>query len=144
MSARSANFHGIDGIEDSVATTVAFEGGGVGTMTSVWHDILERPSLRRVEVFCERAWIVLEEDDWFGPVSWTRLGGEQRTAKGSDLVEECERRGIEMPNPDGDFIRCVVDGTPAWPDFDVALRAHRLADAVYRSAAAGGDAVSLA
>ena len=49
-----------------------------------------------------------------------------------------------MPNPDGDFIRCVAEGRPAWPDFDVALRAHRLADAVYRSAAAGGDAVSTA
>ncbi len=141
VSARSANFHGLDGIEDSVATTVSFEGGGVGVMTSVWHDILERPSLRRVEVFCERAWIVLEEDDWFGPVSWTRLGGEQRTVKGSDLVAECEARGIPMPNPDGDFVRSVVDGTPAWPDFDTALRAHRLADAVYRSAASGGDAV---
>jgi len=92
-------------------------------------------------VFCERAWIVLEEDDWFGPVSWTRLGGEQRAVRGSDLVAECEARGIAMPNPDGDFVRCVADGAPAWPDFDVALRAHVLADAVYRSAAAGGDAV---
>jgi predicted dehydrogenase len=143
VSARSANFHGLDGIEDSVATTVGFADGGVGTMTSVWHDILERPSLRRVEVFCERAWIVLEEDDWFGPVSWVRLGGERRTVRGSDLVDECEARGIAMPNPDGDFIGCIVDGRPAWPDFDVALRAHRLADAVYRSAASGGDAVAV-
>ena len=143
VSARSANFHGLDGIEDSVATTVGFADGGVGTMTSVWHDILERPSLRRVEVFCERAWIVLEEDDWFGPVSWVRLGGERRTVRGSELVEECEARAIAMPNPDGDFISCVVDGRPAWPDFDVALRAHTLADAVYRSAASGGDAVAV-
>jgi predicted dehydrogenase len=141
LSARSANFHGLDGIEDSVATTVGFADGGVGTMTSVWHDILERPSLRRVEVFCERAWVVLEEDDWFGPVSWLRRGGERRTVRGSELVEECEARGIAMPNPDGDFISCVVEGRPAWPDFEVALRAHTLADAVYRSAASGGDAM---
>ena len=65
-----------------------------------------------------------------------------RSVRGADLVAECEARGIAMPNPDGDFIRCVGRGRPAWPDFDVALRAHRLADAVYRSAAAGGDAVS--
>jgi predicted dehydrogenase len=142
VSARSANFHGLDGIEDSVATTLSFADGGVGTMVSIWHDILERPSLRRVEVFCERAWIVMEEDDWFGPVSWTRLGGEERKVGGGDLVAECQARGIPMANPDADFIASVVSGEPATPSFDDALRAHVLADAVYRSAAAGGDGVS--
>lgn len=142
VSARSANFHGIDGIEDSVAATLSFAGGGVATMVSVWHDILERPSLRRVEIFCERAWIVMEGDDWFGPVSWTRLGGETGAVQGDELEAECARRGIPMPNPDGDFIAAVERGEPAWPDFDDALRAHVLADAVYRSAAAGGDAVA--
>ena len=141
VSARSANFHGLDGIEDSVATTLSFADGGLGTMVSVWHDILERPSLRRVEIFCQRAWIVMEEDDWFGPVSWTRLGGEQRAVSHADLVTECEARGIAMPNPDGDFIAAVVGGTAATPSFDDAVRAHVLADAIYRSATAGGDAV---
>jgi len=144
VSARSANFHGLDGIEDSVATTVAFAAGGVGTMVSVWHDILERPSLRRVEIFCERAWIVVEEDDWYGPVSWTRLGGETGAVRGDELVAECERRSIPLSNPDGDFIRAVQRGEPATPSFDDAVRAHVLADAVYRSAASGGDAVSTA
>ncbi len=138
VSARSANFHGLDGIEDSVATTVQFEAGGVGTMVSIWHDILERPSLRRVEIFCERAWIVMEEDDWFGPVSWTRLGGEAQKLTGGDLVAECQRRGLRMANPDEDFIASVVSGQPATPSFADALRAHVLADAVYRSAATEG------
>lgn len=139
VSARSANFHGLDGIEDSVAATVSFADGGVGSLVSVWHDILERPSLRRMEVFCERAWVVLEEpDDWWGPVRWTRLGGETGLVGGDDLVAECERRGIDMPNADGDFIDAVTAGQPVSPDFDDALRAHVLADAVYRSAAAGG------
>ncbi|MEJ7585292.1 MAG: Gfo/Idh/MocA family oxidoreductase [Acidimicrobiales bacterium] len=142
VSARSANFHGLDGIEDTMAATVSFADGGVGSLVSVWHDILERPSLRRMEVFCERAWAVLEEpDDWWGPVRWTRLGGETGLVAGDDLVTECERRGITMPNADGDFIAAVVAGEPVSPDFDDALRAHVLADAVYRSAAAGGDSV---
>ena len=40
---------------------------GLGVMTSVWHDVLERPSLRHVEVFCERLYVELV-DDWLGPV----------------------------------------------------------------------------
>jgi predicted dehydrogenase len=144
VSGRSANFHGLDGIEDAVATVFAFADGGVGSLVSVWHDILERPSLRRMEVICERAWVALEEpDDWWGPVRWTRLGGEAGLVQGDALVAECERRGIEMANPDGEFVAAVAAGTKAWPDFDDALRAHVLADAIYRSAAAGGDAMSV-
>lgn len=144
VSGRSANFHGLDGIEDSVAAVVAFADGGVGSLVSVWHDILERPSLRRMEVICERAWVALEEpDDWWGPVRWTRLGGETGVMEGDALVAECERRGIEMANPDGEFVTAVAAGARAWPDFDDALRAHALADAIYRSAAVGGDAVAV-
>lgn len=142
VSGRSANFHGLDGIEDSVAAVLAFEGGAVGAVTSVWHDILERPSLRRVEIFCERLYVGLE-DDWSGPVWWTYAGQADQQLEGEDLDEECRRRGIFLGNADGAFIKAVQDGTPAWPSFGDALRAHALADAVYRSAAAGGDAVSL-
>src|SRR2546423_8885328 len=42
VTARSHNFHGIEGIEDSVAAAFAFEEGAIGTLASIWHDILER------------------------------------------------------------------------------------------------------
>ena len=51
--------------------------GAIGTLTSVWHDNLARPSLRRVEIFCERRYIVIEGDDWFGPVHWTDTDGDE-------------------------------------------------------------------
>ncbi len=138
VSARSANFHGLAHIEDSVAFTLAFAGGGLGTMVSVWHDLLERPSLRRVEVFCERLFVALD-DDWFGPVSWVRAGdGAEQQLGGDKLVAEIERRGLVAGNPDAAFVRAVADGVPAWPSFDDAVRAHEVVDAVYRSAAAGG------
>ncbi len=142
VSARTANFHGLDGIEDSVAATLAFDGGAVGAITSVWHDILERPSLRRVEIFCERLYIGLE-DDWSGPVWWTRAGQTGQQLDGEDLEEECRRRGVLLGNADGAFIRAVRERQPAWPSFTDALRPHALADAVYRSAAAGGDAMPI-
>ena len=53
-------------------------------------------------------------------------------------MRECEQRDIAMPNPDGLFIEAVAAGTQSMPWADIALRAHRLCDAVYRSAADGG------
>ena len=142
VSARSANFHGLEGIEDSVATALGFADGGVGTMASVWHDVLERPSLRRVEVFCERLYVVLT-GDWWGPVAWTRLGGEEREVAGDALVAEVRRRGLPDRNPDGAFIEAVQRGGPAWPGFADALRAHVLVDAIYGSAAQGGVPIAV-
>lgn len=48
------------------------------------------------------------------------------------------RGGIPTVLPEGEFIRAMAEGGPASPDATVALRAHELVDAVYRSAAAGG------
>ncbi len=143
VSARSGNFHEIDGIEDVVATTVAFADGGVGVHTTIWHDVLERPSLRRVEVFCERRHIVLE-NDWTGPVAWTTSGQDTVTLEGAALEAEVAARGLVHGNADGAFIRAVRGGGPAWPSFDDAVRAHRVVDAIYASAAAGGSSVPIA
>ena len=54
VSAATAGFHEIDGIEDVASVLLRFANGATGTLQSVWHDVLERPSLRRVELFCER------------------------------------------------------------------------------------------
>jgi predicted dehydrogenase len=138
VSARSASFHGIDGIEDSVAVVMAFASGAVGTLVSVWHDVLERPSLRRVELLCERVHVTLE-NDWWGPVEWLVTGnGTPTRLERDDLVAEARRRGATLGNPDAAFVEAVAAGMPAWPGFGAALRAHVVVDAVYRSAAAGG------
>jgi predicted dehydrogenase len=138
VSAREAHFHGLDGIEDAIAVSLSFSTGAVGTLASVWHDNLARPSLRRVELFCENRFVAITGDDWWGPVRWTdsdasegELMGEQLTAATAPLIEG-------DPNPDGAFLRAAATGAPAWPGFDIALEAHRVADAVYRSAHDGG------
>jgi myo-inositol 2-dehydrogenase/D-chiro-inositol 1-dehydrogenase len=143
VAAQRGDFHGIDGIEDVMALSLAFAGGARGTLLSVWHDILSRPSLRRVEIFCERALVVVE-DDWFGPVTVQPAEGAERTFLGEELLAECTRRGVALPHPDGDFVRAARDGAPAWPDVDVALRAHQVVDAAYRSAARGGTPMDIA
>jgi len=135
VSARSASFHGITGIEDAMAVSLGFESGAVGTLTSIWHDVLARPSLRRVEVFCERRWAVLEGDDWFGPVAWTDSDGTEGSIAGDELAEAVQPLLDGPSNPDGAFITAAARGEPANPDFATALRAHVVADAIYRSAA---------
>jgi predicted dehydrogenase len=141
VGARSATMHGIEGIEDVVVATLELPDGGVGTLVSVWHDLLDRPSLRRVEVLCERGFFTLE-GDWFGPVTWSRPG-ETGTLEGRALVAEVERRDIDKPQPDLAFARAVAAGEPAWPDFRTALRAHTVVDAMYASAATDGARVVL-
>jgi len=131
--ARGANFHGTPGIEDVVVATLAYEGGATASLTSVWHDVLSRPSLRYVEVLCERAWLAVDSD-WYGPLRMTTNDGQ--------VVYEGE--GLPTPpNPDGAFVAAARDGRPAFPDFSVALRAHEVVDALYRSAASGGTPCAL-
>lgn len=141
VSAHTANRHGYEGIEDVAALTMRFRNGALGTLVSVWHDNLARPSLRRMEVFCERRHVVVDGDDWYGPVSWTDRDGGTHTLHGDDLVAVVAGLPGDNGNPDRAFIEAIVHGRDASPDFDTALRAHQVVDAAYRSAAAGGDSI---
>jgi predicted dehydrogenase len=142
VSARSSSFHGHEGIEDTVVAGLGFGSGAQGSLTSVWHQLLERPSLRRLEVICERAFLTLEHDV-VGPVTWTRPDGDIGSIEGEALFAAvAERHGGHLPNQDRAFVEAVAAGWPGPdPDLRTALRAHEVVDAVYRSAAAGGTAV---
>jgi predicted dehydrogenase len=137
-TARKANFHELDGIEDVTSATLELEDGGYASLVSVWHDIDARPSSRRIEVFCERALIEME-GDWYGPVRWTTADGEQHELGGDELVARVQQQRGEDLNPDGAFLRAVAQGRPCVPDFRVAVRAHEVTEAIYESAAAGGE-----
>jgi myo-inositol 2-dehydrogenase/D-chiro-inositol 1-dehydrogenase len=145
VSARSSSFHGHPGIEDTVVVGMGFEGGAQGSLTSVWHQLLERPSLRRLEVICERAFLTLEHDV-VGPVTWTRPDGEHGSLEGEALFAAViARHDGRLPNQDRGFVEAVAAGAPGPdPDLRTALRAHEVVDAVYRSAAEGGAAVVVA
>ncbi|MEO7372256.1 MAG: Gfo/Idh/MocA family oxidoreductase, partial [Ilumatobacteraceae bacterium] len=143
VSAHTTNFHGHDGIEDVATATFRFPDGALGTLASVWHDNLARPSLRRVEIFCSNRHIVIEGDDWYGPVGWTDTGGDSHTLADDDLSRAVAaiREGAE--NPDGEFVAAVLAGTPAMPSFAEAARAHRIVEAMYASAALDGASMEI-
>ena len=120
VSAQHRQLPRLDGIEDVATATLRFTNGATGMLNSVWHDNLARPSLRRVEVFCERRHIVIEGDDWFGPVSWTDTDGTTGALQGEALEAAVAPMRDGSSNPDGEFVRAVVEGRAATPDL-----AHR-------------------
>jgi len=143
VSGLSAEFHGIKGIEDAVSLSLSFAHGAVGSLVSVWHDILQRESSRYVEVICENLWCAIDTDDWWGPVRWTRGDDESGTLEGRQLGEKVWNAGLAPVNPDEGFLDAITARHTSGPDFDDALRAHIVVDAAYRSAAHGGAPVSV-
>jgi predicted dehydrogenase len=141
VAAHTAHHHGIDGIEDSVSALMAFRSGATATLTSVWHDVLARPSQRRMEVFCQHALLTLEGDT-FGPVHWQRDDGEG-TLDGDRTVQWLTERDVSTESAEETFLKAVAGSVSATPSVADALRAHVVADAIYRSAAGGGAPVDV-
>jgi predicted dehydrogenase len=145
VSASTRELHGHPGIEDVAVARLDFAGGAAATLTSVWHDVLERPSLRRVEVLCSRLFAALE-GDFVGPVRWRFAGEDEHVLGGADLAAaaaEAAAGDTATTNSAAAFLDAVRAGRPASPSFAEALSAHRVVDALYASAAAGGEVVAL-
>jgi predicted dehydrogenase len=142
VSARLGTVHGLDGIEDQVSVLLVAESGAHASLVSVWHDVLSRPSQRRVEVFCRNT-VLTVSGDWSGPVSAESSDGPTKPLEGHELVAEATAADGMGTNPDADFVAAIRNGGQAYPDFGLAAEAHRLADAAYRSAAEAGRTISL-
>jgi predicted dehydrogenase len=141
VSASVREVHGIARIDDVALARLDFASGAVASLTSVWHDVLERPSNRRVEIFCERLFAAIE-GDLVGPVRFRFTGEPEQCLEGVGLREALRAKGDDAASPATGFLAAVRDGTRADPDFAAALPAHRLVDAIYASADAGGRPVA--
>jgi UDP-N-acetyl-2-amino-2-deoxyglucuronate dehydrogenase len=144
--ARTANHAGHKGVEDVAAVTLEHESGTTTQLMSVWHDLRTRPSTRRLEVFFERAHAVLS-DESAGPVSVETADGTAEIGMPEEVKAVMERLGIpdELKVPllayasaDLGFLQSVEAGRPPSPGLGVAVEAHRVVDAAYRSASGGG------
>jgi hypothetical protein len=76
-------------------------------------------------------------------VHWTDTDGTTGSLADQEIVDAVEPLLDGTMNPDGEFIRSVVAGQPAHPDFATAPAAHRIVDAMYRSASGGGTPTSV-
>jgi predicted dehydrogenase len=144
--ARTENHAGHSGVEDVAVVTFEHSSGALSTLLSVWHGIRTRPSTRRLEVFFERAHIVLE-DEQVGPVKIEQDDSTCELGIPIEALEVMERLAVPSElkphllaycSADLGFIRSAAEGRVAAPGVGVALEAHRIVDAAYRSAAAGG------
>jgi predicted dehydrogenase len=144
----TANFAGHEGVEDMALAHLSFEDGAHASLVSVWHSVLGRPSTRRIELFYEKG-VFAVDHDFMGPIEM------QVHAQNAETIpeEEVRRRylaglGLEDDAFEGLlrysledylFLKAVIEDRQPFPDFHVALEAHRVVDAIYRSAAAGGS-----
>ncbi len=148
--ARTANHAGHPGIEDMAAVTLSFASGFEAQLTSIWHDILSRGSTRRLEVFCREGMVWLD-DEFRGPLHvQTSAGTDVRTCPSPPWVDALPLADDEVGlavrayvEADRAFLDAVTAGRPPEPGLDVALEAHRLVDAAYRSAADGGAPIGV-
>lgn len=146
------NFAGYEGIEDLASASIEFEDGALAELASIWHSVLGRPSTRRIELFFEKG-VFFTDHDFLGPIY------SQTHALNAEVIPEVEvrRRYLAMTGfgatdeeallkytfEDYLFLKAVSEGAQPFPDFHVALEAHRVVDAIYRSAEQGGATVEI-
>ena len=127
---------------------LAYPGGATASLVSVWHQVTTRPSTRRLELFCEEAFL-WTEDDYLGPLHVETSGGVE-VIEGDPPVwidrltvpEVLAKPLAQYAEPSKAFLDALVaDGEDArgFPGVEVALAAHEVVDGAYRSAAVGGE-----
>ena len=151
VSAQTTSFAGWPGIEDMAMVRMAFPNGHSAGLLSVWHRVKGRTTSRHLEVFCEDA--VIWMDGEAGPVHiQTSTGIEVRQAPMpqfldllplAQLPETWRIAAAGLAIQAKAFLDDLSEGlSKGWPTVDDALIAHRVVDAAYQSAAAGGSTIS--
>jgi predicted dehydrogenase len=155
LRAGTRNFAGHANVEDLALVTLHFANGGTAQLASIWHNVLSRGSARQLEIFFEHGYFGLDRD-FLGDIRY-----ETYASNGASVLREDDvlRRYLEIVGLEGDqymeatrrysledhfFLRALAQERAPYPGFDVAVRAHELVDAVYRSAADGGALVTIA
>ena len=148
-----ARFTAITRIDDVAVARLEFDSGGIASLTSIWHDIIDRPSLRNIEIFSENLYLHLDGEAT-SPLTWQFTGEPVQTLEGDALARACidagaarERdlapvAGGAMFNPLTAFLDAIADGVDSPLPLREALPAHRIVDAIYASADEGGAVVS--
>ena len=153
VGAHAASLFDHPGIDDATTVVFRYGDGSTSTIVSLWHQILARGSVRRLELFCEEA-LLWTDDDYLGPLHVETNAGEElvesRPPPWVDRLEVPEvlaKPLAQYAEPSKAFLDALSrDGSGArgYPDVEIALTAHRLVDRAYQSAAAGGRPVPCA
>ncbi len=150
LRAWQQNRAGHAGIEDYVAVELAFASGVRAQLVSLWHDMLQRTSNRRLEVFCQHGFFASDHDMTGDIVLQVGDGPEQRLSDGDVL----ERFAALLGRPDArfrqwyavpyllqdlEFVEALRADRAPVPGLDTGIEAQRIAEAVYRAAETGEE-----
>jgi predicted dehydrogenase len=146
------NFAGHAGVEDLAIAHLEFRDDTQAELVSVWHSVLGRPSTRRLELFFENGLFSVDHD-FLGPINYQTHANIPGVITEEDVRSRyLAKIGLRDPTlndvlryslEDYLFLKAVVEGSDPFPDFRVALEAHRVVDAIYRSAEVSGTEVRL-
>jgi myo-inositol 2-dehydrogenase/D-chiro-inositol 1-dehydrogenase len=150
LHAWEQNRAGHAGIEDYMAVELDFAEGTRAQLVNVWHNMIQRPSNRRLEIFCDSAFIA-SDADMSGMVT-CQFGDGPETQL---LEDEVLRRFLAMQGHVPEdlrscygvpylvqnlaFVEALLAGRPAAPSIRVGLEAQRLAAAAYHAARTGEE-----
>jgi predicted dehydrogenase len=141
------------GVEDVSSSVLEFEDGTVASHVSIWHNLLSRGSSRRLHVICTDGQVSWIDNDWSGPIRVEtnsapahelscaevvrRFAEAERVPAGMLPLMGPEHNGMDYTLENYRFLTAVVEDRPADLDFDAAVYAHRVVDAIYASARSG-------
>lgn len=148
LRAWQRNLAGHDGVEDYVAVELAFASGLRAQLVTIWHDMLQRPSNRRLEVFCRRGFVASEADmrgeievqrgdDAVQHIRWPQVHERFATLLGRADHPFADWYGVPYLLQDLSFVEALLAERDPAPGLDVGVEAQRLAAAVYEAAARG-------
>ena len=133
-----------------MAIELEFVSGLRAQLVNLWHDMVERNSNRRLEIFCERGFLASDHDMLGDIIVQVGDGPEGRLAP-DDVLQRFERLldrhdhryrawyGIPYLLQDLSFVESLLADRAASPDLGVGVEAQRLAAAVYYAAQSGEE-----
>jgi predicted dehydrogenase len=150
LRAWQQNRAGHSGVEDYVAVELEFASGLRAQLVNLWHNITQRASNRRLEIFCENGFLA-SDHDMAGPVIHQLADGDEEIIP-ADVVlrsylESIGRHehplanwfGISYMLQDLSFVEALLADRAPQPDMAAGVEAQRLAEAIYHAARSGEE-----
>jgi myo-inositol 2-dehydrogenase/D-chiro-inositol 1-dehydrogenase len=150
LRAWEQNRAGHHGVEDYVAIELEFDGGLRAQLVNLWHDVLQRHSNRRLEIFCQTAFLA-SSHDMSGTVTCQFGDGEEKRLSEDDVLRRYRNIAAAVPEElsslagvaylmqDLAFIDALLSDRDPHPGMRIGLEAQRLAEAVYHAARTGEE-----
>jgi predicted dehydrogenase len=150
LRAWEQNFAGYRGVEDYMAVELEFASGLRAQLVNVWHNMVQRPSNRRLEIFCENAFVASNHDT-AGEITFQFGDEAELLMPASEVMRRYLTMQDRVPDPLRDlygvaylvqdlaFVRALLEERAPAPDIRIGLEAQRLAAAVYHAAHTGKE-----